>query len=129
MMAQQHTPAAGSGTAAVALSDVKLALLTARMRRNSGGQVCQIAAVTAGTTIAVDCSTPGRLRMRADAMRMGKSRVTASPLDRGHIAYLIERVRWQHGLGEVRKTWGVGIKALRAEPRYVLNGGSFQGGK
>ena len=123
-MAQQHPQAAGSGTAAVSLSDLKFALFTARMRRTSNSRVAQLAAVTAGTMIEVDCSTAGRLRLRDDAIRFGKSHVTATPLDRGHIALLIERTRWQHGLAEVRKTWGVGIKALRAEPRYVLKGGA-----
>lgn len=122
-MAQQDTQVAGSGQT-IKASDLKFALFTARLRRISSGRVAQIAAVTTGTMIEVDCSTAGRLRLRDDAIRLGKSRVTVTPLDRGHLARLIERTRWQHGLNEVRKTWGVGIKTLLAEPRYVLNGGA-----
>ena len=122
-MAQQDTQAAGSGQT-IKVSDLKFALFTTRLRRASNGRVAQIAAVTVGTLIEVDCSTAGRLRLRDDAIRLGKSRMTVTPLDRGHIGRLIERTRWQHGLAEVRKTWGVGIKALLAESRYVLNGGA-----
>jgi hypothetical protein len=44
-------------------------------------------------------------------------------MDRGHISELFERVRLHHGIPEVRKTFGCGIKALRAEPRWTLFGG------
>jgi hypothetical protein len=40
------------------------------------------------------------------------------------VAKLIERVKCRHGLREVRATWGIGPKALLAEPRYVLCGGA-----
>ena len=122
-MAQQHTPAAGSGQT-IKVSDLKLALAACRLRRYTGGKTCQIAAITAGTIIEVDCRSAGRLRLRTDALRLGKSRLTVTPMNRGHIGDLIERTRVFHGLAEVRKTWGVGIKALLAEPRYVLNGGA-----
>jgi len=122
-MSHATTMAAGSGQT-INVSDIKFALFTSRLRRTSNGRVCQIAAVTIGPLIEVDCSTAGRLRMRDDAIRLGKSRVTVTPMDRGHIARLIERTRQQHGLKEVRKTWGLGIKALLAEPRYALNGGA-----
>lgn len=108
---------------AVSLSDIKFALFTAKLRRMDNNSVCQIAAITPGTTIQVDCSNVSRLRMRSEAIRFGKSRLTVSPLDRGHIADVILRTRLHHGLDEVRKTWGVGIKALLAEPKYVLKGG------
>lgn len=122
-MAQQHTPAAGSGQT-IKASDLKFALAAHKLRRHTSGKTCQVAAITAGPLIEADCSSAGRLRMRADALRMGKSRVTVTPMNRGHIGGLIERTRVFHGLAEVRKTWGVGIKALLAEPRYVLNGGA-----
>lgn len=122
-MAQQDTQAAGGGQT-IKVSDLKFALASYRLRRYTGGQTCQIAAITAGTIIEVDCSSAGRLRMRTDALRLGKSHLTVSPMNRGHIGDLIERTRVFHGRAEVRKTWGVGIKALLAEPRYVLNGGA-----
>lgn len=122
-MAQQDTQAAGSGQT-IKVSDLKFALAAHRLRRFTGGGTCQVAAITAGTLIEVDCSSAGRLRLRTDALRLGKSRVTVTPMTRGHIGDLIERTRVCHGLAEVRKTWGAGIKALLAEPRYVLNGGA-----
>lgn len=122
-MAQQDTQAAGGGQT-IKVSDLKFALAAYRLRRYTGGGTCQVAAITVGSLIEADCSSAGRLRMRSDAMRMGKSRVTVTPMIRGHIGDLIERTRLCHGLAEVRKTWGAGIKALLAEPRYVLNGGA-----
>jgi len=45
-------------------------------------------------------------------------------MERGHVAELILRTRMNHGLAEVRKTWGAGLRSLQAEPRHVLNGGA-----
>lgn len=123
-MAQQHpTTAAGSGFT-IKASDLRMAAWAANMRRRNKGATCAMAATTTTSLISCDCSSPTRLRMREDAVRMGRTRVSVGPLDRGHIAGLYERVRCLHGLAEVRKTWGVGIKALLAEPRFVLNGGA-----
>lgn len=121
-MAQHSTTAAGTFT--IDAGDLKLVAFTAKMRRRNRGATCALAATTATSFISVDCSDARRLRMRDEAMRWGLSRANVTPLDRGHIADLYERVRTLHGLTEVRKTWGVGIKALQAEPRFVLNGGA-----
>ena len=44
-------------------------------------------------------------------------------VQRGDIGRLFDRVKCERGRAEVVKTWGVGIRALKAEPQYVLNGG------
>lgn len=122
-MAQQDTQAAGSGQT-IKASDLKFALASYRLRRYTGGETCQLAVLTAGPVLQADCSHRNRMFRCEDVQRHGKFKSIVTPLDRGHIGGLIERTRWQHGLAEVRKTWGVGIKALLAEPRFVLKGGA-----
>lgn len=122
-MAQQHTPAAVSGLT-IKASDLKFVLAACKMRRANGGRTCQMAVLTAGPVLRADCSTFQRLLRREDVLRYGSLKTHCTPLDRGHMAELVLRTRLFHGLAEVRKTWGTGIKALLAEPRYVLNGGA-----
>lgn len=122
-MAQQDTQAAGGGQT-IKVSDLKFALASYRLRRYTGGQTCQLAVLTAGPVLQADCSHRNRIYRREDVQRHGKFKSIVTPLDRGHMAEVVMRTRWQHGLAEVRKTWGVGIKALLAEPRFVLNGGA-----
>ena len=122
-MAQQHTPAAGSGQT-IRASDLRFVLAAYRMRRSNGGRTCQLAVLTAGPVLHADCSHRNRQRRREDVLLYGSLKTQVTPLDRGHMADLVLRTRVFHGLAEVRKTWGVGIKALLAEPRYVLNGGA-----
>lgn len=108
----------------IRLQDLELALVSAKMRRNNQGRTCLLAAMTEQPAIEVDCHK--RNVRPADierARQYGLCRAMCQPMDRGHIATLIERVRWQRGLPEIRKTWGTGIRALLAEPKYVLNGG------
>lgn len=110
--------------ASIRLQDLELALVSAKMRRNNHGRTCLLAAMTEQPLVKVDCHK--RNVRPADierARQYGLCRAMCQPMDRGHIATLIERVRWQRGLPEIRKTWGTGIRALLAEPKYVLNGG------
>lgn len=105
------------------LESFRLLLAAERMRRYNHGRTCALAAYTRGPVLMVDCSRPGRLRMRQEAQRFGISRCEVSPLYRGHIADLIMRTRLAHGLAEVRKTWGTGLRALLAEDKWCLKGG------
>jgi len=123
-MAQQHTPAAGSGTNTVKLSDLQLVLAVAKLRRYNKGRTCLMAVTTAAPILEVDCSSRNRLRSREDAQRIGLARCNTGPMHRGHVTELIERTRTLHGLPEVRKTWGAGLRVLKAEPRHILNGGA-----
>jgi hypothetical protein len=120
-MAQQFTQA-GTGHH-IPLDMVEAALVSARMRRRNGGRTCALAAMTAAPLLQPDCSHPNRLRLRDEAMRLAARPAMCSPMERGHVAALIARTRLYHGLDEVRKTWGSGLRALLAENRYVLNGG------
>lgn len=109
---------------AIPLASVELALFSARMRRRNHGRTCLLAATAPLPILEVDCSrrTRNTSSWREEAVRLGLSNCTATPLHRGRIAEVIDRTRLFHGLLEVRKTWGVGIKALKSEELIVLRG-------
>jgi hypothetical protein len=87
-----------------------------KLRRYSAGQTCQLCALTAAPLVSVDCHE-GRKPLAVP------HRALVSPMQRGRIHSLYTRTRLQHGLAEVRRTWGAGLRALLAEPAHVLNGG------
>lgn len=110
--------------ATIRFTDLQLALVGAKARRAFG--TCQLCALSEHPMIEIGCSDHHRgyaagYVERAKAFGLSPARVM--PMRRGDIASLYERVKREHGRGEVVKTWGVGIKALQAEPLYVLNGG------
>ena len=107
----------------IALKDLQLVLVSAKLRRFTNGRTCLMAVTTAAPILEVDCSSRNRLRGREDAQRIGLANCATGPMRRGRVVELIERTRLLHGLPEVRKTWGAGLRALTAEPRHVLNGG------
>lgn len=106
------------------LEHLQLALASAKLRRHTRGGTCLLAALTSAPVLRADCSSRSRQRMLADAKLHGHSKPMVTLMERGHMAELIFRTRLEHGLAEVRKTWGAGLRALQAEPRYVLNGGA-----
>lgn len=112
----------------IPLAGVKLALMAAKLRRYSKGRTALLAACTPRPWIEIDCHrhTP-RPSEKARAVTSGMVSDVVGPLDRGHIAALIERVRLYHGIPEVRRTFGCGIKALRAENPWTLFGGKKGG--
>ena len=122
MSAQQSH--SNAGTQSIKLADLQLVLIAAKMRRNNNGRTCQMAVLTGAPVIEIDCSHRNRLRNIDDALRYGSFDSQVTPLHRGHISQLYMRTRLNHGLAEVKKTWGVGLKALQAEPRHVLKGGA-----
>lgn len=111
--ATQHT---------IPLDSVKLALEMCKVRKINSGRTAMLAAYTPAPVVQTDCSSRKRLRARALDVDLGM-RNQAGLLERGHLHELIERTRLHHGLAEVRKTWGTGLRALLAEPRHTLNGG------
>jgi hypothetical protein len=123
-MAATDPQAARSGIQTVKLTDLRLVLYTAKLRRHTKGRTCLMAVTTPAPILEVDCSSRNRMRGREDAQRLGLTRCNTGPMHRGHLAELIERTRTLHGLPEVRKTWGAGLRALKAEPRHILNGGA-----
>jgi len=104
----------------IKLSDLGLALASAKLRQLTQGRTCLLAAITPAPMIRADCS----MLLRSGFAEYGMTRCNVMPMQRGHIAKLIERTRNCQGLPEVRKTWGAGLRTLLAEPRYVLNGGA-----
>lgn len=121
--AASTTSPAGSAKT-IALNDLKLVLASAKLRRYTKGRTCLLAVTTATPILDVDCSSRNRMRGREDAKRIGLARCNTGPMQRGHVTELIERTRLFHGLPEVRKTWGAGLRALKTEPRHILNGGA-----
>lgn len=121
------TPGAAlAPTATIRASDLPLVLAAAKARRRNHGRTPQLAALSGCPVIEVDCRSsshwtrPGLIRA---AHKHGTSPARVTPMQRGHIALVYERVAALGGRREVLRTWGSGIRALRAEPRYVLNGG------
>lgn len=113
-------------TATIRASDLPLVLAAAKLSRWTKGRTCQLAALSAGPVIEVDCRSSSRWTRPGlidAAKRFGISPARVTPMHRGHIALVYERVNRERGRAEVLRTWGTGIRALRAEPRYVLNGG------
>jgi hypothetical protein len=105
---------------------LQLVLFAHKLRRHTHGGTCQLCALSAAPMIEVDCCSASqwvRPGLIAQAKRFGASHISASLLRRGHISRLYERVRLERGLAEVKRTWRTGLRALRAEPRHVLNGG------
>lgn len=99
-----------------------LGVANARRKGYNLPQLCVLS--TGGATISVDCADQRWVRPTyiAEAKRYGPSPIRVSPMQRGHIGRLFERVSRCGGRREVLRTWGAGIRALQAEPRYVLNG-------
>lgn len=113
-MTAQHT---------IRLADIDLVLMTAKLRRHTGGRTALLAAYTPSPLIDVDCHR--RAPRPVDLAQAASSRIVqqVGPMDRGHVARVIERVYLNEGLTEVRRTFKCGIRALRAESPWVLFGG------
>jgi hypothetical protein len=129
VMAQDHFYLGvdtGDILATIRAGDLPLVLASIKLRKYTGGRTCQLCALSEAPLISVDCHDSQRTRERAkaEALRYGRSRARVMPMQRGHIARLIERVQRTHGRRETLHTWAAGIRALLREPRCVLNGGS-----
>ena len=108
---------------AIPLKAVELALMTAKMRRSTHGGTSLLAAYTPRLVAGVDChrGTAPSAATLAHAKREGMRVEQAALMERGHIVDLIKRTRNLHGLPEVRKTFGAGLKELAQEHRFFLN--------
>jgi len=115
-----------SALTSIRAADLPLVIASMKLRRFNGGRTCQLCALSEAPTIEVNCrdSRGARQRAQAEALRWGISPARVSPMRRGDIGRLIERVQREHGRREVLRTWGSGIRALQQEPLHVLNGGS-----
>ena len=108
---------------AIPLKAVELALMTAKLRRYNQGRTALLAAYTSRPAVNVDChrGTAPSAATLAHAKRGGMRMEQAALMERGHIAQAIQRTRNLHGLAEVRKTFGAGLKELASEHRFFLH--------
>lgn len=105
---------------AIPLKDVRNALMFAQVKRISrvdaqGKPLGRVAAYShyapIGTVSCRDrCFRSDGAQWRFPEMHFG-------PMFRGDLDCVVERVRLHHGLPEVRRTWGAGLRALQAELR------------
>lgn len=102
---------------AIPLEAVRNALMCAVLKQKvkgheaGGSPHCRTAAYTYYAPLSsVTCRTacPGQQRRQFSGMNFGV-------MERGDFDRLLERVRLLHGLSEVRSTWNLGLRALRAE--------------
>ena len=116
------------GEHTIRAGDVGLVLAAANLARWTKGRTGALAAMTAAPMLEVDCAhgrnpmlyTPGFYAEARRYAAAGKTGPRVLPLNRGTLGMLIERVARQGGRREVLSTFGVGIQALRKEPRYAL---------
>ncbi len=105
--------------------DLRTLLAAVKLRKYSHGRTPLLAAMSPAPLLECDCHT-GRTpapSWRLQAQTMGASPARVTPISRGFITMLYERVAREQGRQGVVKTWRTGIRALRAEPRYALFGG------
>lgn len=102
--------------------DLALVLWSWKVRRHTRGLTAALAAMSAAPMIQVDChcgSAPSADLLHLARRTHGRG-VRIGPLSRGGIAQLYERTLRSRGRAEVQRTWGIGIRALREEPRHIL---------
>lgn len=91
-------------------SYLQLALVARRaQRRGHATSTAKWCVMSAGVTVARRCSqhsTAGMPLRRPSLLQ---------PMDRGNLQQLLERVRMLDGLDGVRRTWGAGLRTMRAE--------------
>lgn len=114
--------------ATIRTADLQLVLAAMKLRRHTAGRTCMLAALTPSPVLDCDCSNgrPVSDTWRQQSLRLGYSGPRIGPVHRGWISRVFERVACR-GRREVVKTWGTGIRTLRAEPRYALWAGQAEG--
>lgn len=99
-----------SAVKTIPLDAVRLAYVTAKARRLGIAADSRFAAFTDCPLVGIDCE---------DALRGMKpyrvGRCHFLPVTRGDMHKVLERTRTVRGLQEVRRTWGIGMRALQAE--------------
>lgn len=110
----------------IQLKGVKLALDSAKIRCLTNGRTALFCALSTAPLIRVDCNTNTRTfaAMRDLSIKSRRLNDICGPMQRGHIRALIQRTRDRHGIKEIRKTFGVGIRTLKDECSYIINGGA-----
>jgi len=99
---------------AIPLQAVRDALMLAVVRKKAAhSQVARFAAYTNVQPLTgVTCSSPA-YRRRGPQRDLGPMHICG--MWRGDLDRLVTRVRLEHGLPEVRRTWGTGLRAMQIE--------------
>lgn len=94
----------------IPLEAVRLAFVTAKARRLGVISAGRFAAFTDCPLVGIDCDDTlrGRKPYRVPACHF-------LPMTRGSMGNVLERTRLYHGLKEVRRTWGAGMRELQRE--------------
>jgi len=100
-------------TSVIAARQIELALVARRLNRLSGSRA-RWAAMSATTRVSMGCVPPSRHWVPPAAIPS-----LLTPMDRGGVMQAIERTRLCAGTAGVRRIFGVGIRALRAENAYT----------
>lgn len=116
------------GEHTIRAADLALVLASFKLSRHTQGKAPTLAAMTAALVIQVDCAhgrnpkihSSGWYRDAVAFARAGKHRPGVTPMTRGTVAMLIERVAREGGRKELLRTFGAGISELRREPRHTL---------
>lgn len=103
-------------TKTIPLNAVRTALMCAVIKQKTAGREvggkahCRTAAFTYYSPFASACreARRGSVNRHLPAMHNGV-------MSQGDLGRVVERVRLERGLQEVRRTWGVGLRALLAE--------------
>lgn len=103
--------------ATIPAKDLDLLLVTAKLMRHSD-KLARFCLMSRAPLVETGCRSTAR--QRRDAVRYGLASISLQPMRRGDIAEVYERVAREGGRAEVLRTWGVGIRALRLEPRHHL---------
>lgn len=90
------------------------AVIRLKSRRPDGSRHGRFAAYTQVPFWEPTCRDAERARRLGTTLRRARPQ-TFSPIERGELYALLSRVRLEHGLPEVRRTWGAGMRELQRE--------------
>ena len=98
----------------IPLNAVRDALMFAIVRKKAtGARLSRFAAYTAIQPLTgVTCSSPAH---RRSTPQRSLESMHLCGMWRGDLGRLVDRLRLEHGLPEVRRTWGAGLRVLQAE--------------
>lgn len=100
-------------TSAISAEQLKLALVASRINRLTGKRT-RWAAMSATTRVSMGCARGGRHWVPPLPVPS-----LLTPMERGDLFKAIERTRLHAGTAAVRRTFGAGIRALRAENAHI----------
>lgn len=110
-----QTPTPAPGAKSIPLQSVRDVLMFHRVRRvaaRTGQQLARCAAFTQNPHLNDACREAQRYGRPSARMRLC---LTFGPMHAGDLQRVIERTRQQHGVAEVRRTWGQGVRALEKQ--------------